>query len=173
MITIFSKSKSDKIFLQRLKIKISSPSKRYIQSTISVLHTRFAAVMRIIFYRDVGEISYLSQSEALNLVMWRVRRNYTVVNVKTTKIPKRLVYVFFCHVALTATGSMTGSVQDLCTVLALTQLEIWQSDWRRAGIRSTNFHIVVKYATHEPSPCRRGRNWLQINVQENGSMKCH
>ena len=24
-----------------------------------------------------------------------------------------------------------------------------------------------------PSPCRRGRSWLQFDVQENGSMNCH
>ena len=35
-------------------------------------------------------------------------------------------------------------VLQLSTVLALTQLGIRQSDWRRAGIRSTNFHIVVE-----------------------------
>ena len=36
-------------------------------------------------------------------------------------------------------------VLQLSTVLALTQLGIRQSDWRRAGIRSTNLHIVVEY----------------------------
>ena len=36
-------------------------------------------------------------------------------------------------------------VVELSTVLALTQLWIRQSDWRRAGIRSTNLHIVVEY----------------------------
>ena len=41
-------------------------------------------------------------------------------------------------------------VLQLSTVLALTQLGIRQSDWRRAGIRSTNLHIVVEY-----------RNWYQ------------
>ena len=35
-------------------------------------------------------------------------------------------------------------VLELCKVLALTQLGIQQSDWWRAGIRSTNLHIVVK-----------------------------
>ena len=35
-------------------------------------------------------------------------------------------------------------VLQLSTVLALTQLGIRQSDWRRAGIRSTNLHIVVE-----------------------------
>ena len=34
---------------------------------------------------------------------------------------------------------------ELSTVLALTHLEIRQSDWWRAGIRSTNLHIVVEY----------------------------
>ena len=38
-------------------------------------------------------------------------------------------------------------VLELSTVLALTQLGIRQSDWRRAGIRSTNLHIVVEYPT--------------------------
>ena len=36
-------------------------------------------------------------------------------------------------------------VLQLSTVLALTQLGIRQSDWRRAGIRSTNLHIVVEF----------------------------
>ena len=36
-------------------------------------------------------------------------------------------------------------VLELSTVLALTQVGIRQSDWRRAGIRSTNLHIVVEY----------------------------
>ena len=35
-------------------------------------------------------------------------------------------------------------VLELSTVLALTQLGIRQSDWWRAGIRSTNLHIVVE-----------------------------
>ena len=37
-------------------------------------------------------------------------------------------------------------VLELSTVWALTQLGIRQSDWWRAGIRSTNLHIVVEYA---------------------------
>ena len=36
-------------------------------------------------------------------------------------------------------------VLQLSMVLALTQLGIRQSDWRRAGIRSTNLHIVVEW----------------------------
>ena len=55
------------------------------------------------FYHDVGEISDVGLSEALNLVMWWVR--------------------------------------------------------------------VMQPTT--PSFWRRGRSWLQFNVQENGSMKCH
>ena len=39
-------------------------------------------------------------------------------------------------------------VLELCSVLALTQLGIRQSDWRRAGIMPTNLHIVVEYVTH-------------------------
>ena len=35
-------------------------------------------------------------------------------------------------------------VLELSTVFALTQLGIRQSDWWRAGIRSTNLHIVVE-----------------------------
>ena len=38
-------------------------------------------------------------------------------------------------------------VLELSTVLALTQLGIRQSGWWRAGIRSTNLHIVVEQAT--------------------------
>ena len=43
------------------------------------------------------------------------------------------------------------------TVLALTQLGIRQSDWRRAGIRSTNLHIVVEYVIYHWSLC-----WLVV-----------
>ena len=39
-------------------------------------------------------------------------------------------------------------VLELCTVLALTQLGIRQSDWWRAEIRSTNLHIVIEYITN-------------------------
>ena len=35
-------------------------------------------------------------------------------------------------------------VLELCTVLPLTQLRIRQSDWWRAGIRSTNLHVAVE-----------------------------
>ena len=46
-------------------------------------------------------------------------------------------------------------VLQLSTVLALTHLGIRQSDWRRAGIRSTNLHIVVEYGVWA-----LGCNWL-------------
>ena len=36
-------------------------------------------------------------------------------------------------------------VLELCTVFALTQLGIRQSDWWRVGIRSTYLYIVVEY----------------------------
>ena len=41
-------------------------------------------------------------------------------------------------------------VLELSSVLALTQLGIRQSDWWRAGIRSTNLHIVVEYIGLNP-----------------------
>ena len=41
---------------------------------------------------------------------------------------------------------------ELSTVLALTQLGIRQSDWWRAGIRSTNLHIVVEYPVNSCCP---------------------
>ena len=43
-------------------------------------------------------------------------------------------------------------VLELCTVLALTQLEIRQSDWWRAGIRSTNL-LMVEYEGLNDPPC--------------------
>ena len=42
-------------------------------------------------------------------------------------------------------------VLELSTVLALTQLGIRQSDWWRAGIRSTNLHIVVELSIRDSS----------------------
>ena len=42
-------------------------------------------------------------------------------------------------------------VLELSTVLALTQLGIRQSDWWRAGIRSTNLHIVVESLVNHTS----------------------
>ena len=49
-------------------------------------------------------------------------------------------------------------VLELCTVLALTQLRIWQSDWQRVGIRSTNLHIVVE-CRNWPRFCVRSCGW--------------
>ena len=47
---------------------------------------------------------------------------------------------------------------ELSTVLALTQLGIRQSDWRRAGIRSINLHIVVELATLDTNlSCQPGK----------------
>ena len=40
---------------------------------LSVKWRQFCFGLNVLFYHDVGEISYLSQSEAPNLVMWRVR----------------------------------------------------------------------------------------------------
>ena len=42
-------------------------------------------------------------------------------------------------------------VLELCTVLALSQLGIRQSDWWKAGIRSTNLHIVVECSVNNGS----------------------
>ena len=42
-------------------------------ATSHVSHTESVHGGGILFYHDVGEISDLSQSEALNLLMWRVR----------------------------------------------------------------------------------------------------
>ena len=39
-------------------------------------------------------------------------------------------------------------VLELCSVWALTWLGIRQSDWWRAGIRSTNLHIVVEFVLY-------------------------
>ena len=56
-------------------------------------------------------------------------------------------------------------VLQLSTVLALTQLGIGQSDWRRAGIRSTNLHIVVESLTHSLT-YRLGLNVLHLNAMK-------
>ena len=50
-------------------------------------------------------------------------------------------------------------VLELSTVLALTQLGIRQSDWWRAGIRSTSLHIVVEFVINL---------WYCIRVPQNG-----
>ena len=77
------------------------------------------------------------------------RRNYTFVNLQATEISKRCVW------SRGPDGYRKNDrkravvwpwlVLELCTVLALTQLGIRQSDWWRARIRSTNLHIVVEY----------------------------
>ena len=78
------------------------------------------------------------------------RRNYTFVNLKTTKISKRCVFVLVtCRWRLPENDRKRAVVRPwlvlkLSTVLALTQYGIRQSDWWRAGIRSTNLHIVVE-----------------------------
>ena len=61
-------------------------------------------------------------------------------------------------------------VLQLSTVLALTQLGIRQSDWRRAGIRSTNLHIVVELTTRNKFQWNLNRN-SNIFIQENGLEK--
>ena len=57
-------------------------------------------------------------------------------------------------------------VLQLSTVLALTQLGIRQSDWRRAGIRSTNLHIVVECvikSSHQGiCSCSPSVNFLEV-----------
>ena len=77
------------------------------------------------------------------------RRNYTFVTLKATKISKRCVFVLVtCPWRLPEEWPEAvvwpWLVLQLSTVLALTQLGIRQSDWRRAGIRSTTLHIVVE-----------------------------
>ena len=79
------------------------------------------------------------------------RRNYTFIKLKATKISKRCV--LFWSRGPDGYRKNDGKravvwpwlVLELSTVLALTQLGIRQSDWRRAGIRSTNLHIVVEW----------------------------
>ena len=50
---------------------------------------------------------------------------------------------------------------QLSTVLALTQLGIRQSDWWRAGIRSTNLHIVVESSTNHGQTTARFRSFFR------------
>ena len=77
-------------------------------------------------------------------------RNYTFVNLKATKISKRCIFVLVTwpwrlpEEWPEAWVVLPWLVLELCTVLALTQLGIRQSDWWRAGIWSTNLHIVVE-----------------------------
>ena len=59
-------------------------------------------------------------------------------------------------------GSLTWLVLELCTVLALTQLGIRQSDWWRAWIRSTNLHIMVEseiFTVDTPKLADKGEIW--------------
>ena len=75
------------------------------------------------------------------------------INLKATKISKRCG--FFWSRGLDGYRKNDRKravvwpwlVLELSTVLALTQLGIRQSDWWRAGIRSTNLHIVVESHT--------------------------
>ena len=50
-----------------------------------------------------------------------------------------------------STGLTVFGAGTICTVLALTQLGIRQSDWWRVGIRSTNLHIVVENVSNPRS----------------------
>ena len=78
------------------------------------------------------------------------RRNYTFVNLKDMKNSKRRVFVLVTLPCCYRKNDQKRAVVwpwlvlKLCTVLALTQLGIWQSDWWRAGIRSTDLHIVLE-----------------------------
>ena len=78
------------------------------------------------------------------------RRNHTFVKLKVTKISKRCVLFWsrgpdgYRNNDRKRAVVWPWLVLELSTVLALTQLGIRQSDWRRAGIRSTNLHIVVE-----------------------------
>ena len=88
------------------------------------------------------------------------RRNYTFVKLKATKISKRCVLFWsrgpdgYRKNDRKRAVVWPWLVLELSTVLALTQLGIRQSDWRRVGIRSTNLHIVVEYTTYRFDPVR-------------------
>ena len=92
------------------------------------------------------------------------RRKYTFVKLKATKISKRCVLFWSRGPGGYRKNDRKRAVVwpwlmlELSTVLALTQLGIWQSDWRRAGIRSTNLHIVVEFVVS------RGRRDPPTNV---------
>ena len=105
-----------------------------------------------------------------NMYKWchESRRNYIFVNLKATKISKQCV-LFWSRVP---DGYRKNDqkravvwpwlVLELSTVLALTQLGIRQSDWWRAGIRSTNLHIVGEFSTMHGSPASASGLRLQI-----------
>ena len=88
-----------------------------------------------------------------NMYKWchESRRNYTFVNLKAMKILKWCIFVLVTQPWWLpeewpeACSSLLVVGAGLCTVLALTQLGIRQTDWWRAGIRSTNLHIVVEF----------------------------
>ena len=102
------------------------------------------------------------------------RRNYTFVKLKATKISKRC-FLFWSR---GPDGYRKNDrkravvwpwlVLELSTVLALTQLGIRQSDWRRAGIRSINLHIVVECEINQSLPFMvvfmSNFNWLFTRV---------
>ena len=85
-----------------------------------------------------------------NIYKWchESRRNYTFVNLKATRSD---AFLFWSR---DPDGYRKNDrkravvwlwlVLEPCTVLALTQLGIRQSDWWRVGIRSTNLHTVVE-----------------------------
>ena len=87
-------------------------------------------------------------------IIMKILTNNGVAPVEVTNIEiYRLTFISKRHIfVLHVTNVITRSVEvthhevgaRLCTVLPLTQLAIWQSDWMRDRIRSTNLHIVVK-----------------------------
>ena len=87
-----------------------------------------------------------------NMYKWchESRRNYTFVNLQAMKISERRVFVLVTWPDGYRKNDRKRAVVwpwlvlEFSTVLELTQLGIRQSDWWRAGIRSTNLHIVVE-----------------------------
>ena len=95
------------------------------------------------------------------------RRSYTFVKLKAKKISKQCDFVLVTwpwrlpEEWPEACGSWTVVGAGTMHVLALTQLGIWQSDWWRAGITSTNLHIVVEFwITHRDFVGELAENYL-------------
>ena len=111
-----------------------------------------------------------------NMYKWchESRKNYTFIKLKAMKISKRCVLFWsrgpdgYRKNDRKRAVVWPWLVLELSTVWALTQLGIRQSDWRRAGIRSTNLHIVVElpiYHQWRPGPdhpvtITSGNTWL-------------
>ena len=127
---------------------------------VTINRPRITSAIANLGFHSQGSLAMLFASDDMPLNEWQYenmykwchesRRNYTFANLKAAKMSKRCVFVLVTwpwrlpEEWSETCGSLTVVSAGTMHILALTQLEIQQSDWWRAGIRSINLHIVVE-----------------------------